>query len=123
MFSCIFYISDQNKSQEICDIIISEHPFSMSYFPDKYRFQQMCDEAVDNCLAALKFVLDLFVASKMIKILFTSFYPNGNIFYFNEDSGSVVFTCNGMGIFNIDLNNINFDDTSYDEHDPDTKKS
>ena len=25
-----------------------------------------------------------------------------------------------MGILNIDLNNINLDDTSYDEHNPDT---
>ena len=27
----------------------------------------MCDEAVDGCLAALKFVPDQFVTSKMIK--------------------------------------------------------
>ena len=30
------------------------------------------------------------------------------------------FTCNGMGILNIDLNNINLDDTNYNEADPDT---
>ena len=41
------------------------------------------------------------------------------ILYFNEDSDNVVFTCNEMGIFNIDLNNIIFDDTNYDEDDPD----
>ena len=27
----------------------------------------MCDEAVDDCLAALKFIPDWFVASKMLK--------------------------------------------------------
>ena len=27
----------------------------------------MCDEAVDDCLAALKFISDCFVTSKMIK--------------------------------------------------------
>ena len=32
--------------------------------------------------------------------------------YFNEDSGNVVFSCNEMGILNIDLN--------FDEDDPDT---
>ena len=56
----------------------------------------------------------------MIKILFTAFYADENILYFNEDSGNVVFTCNGTGILNIDLNNINLDDTNYDEDDPDT---
>ena len=82
----------------------------------------MCDEAVDDCLAALKFVPDWFVTGKIIKILFTAFYADENILYFNEDSGNVVmeFTCNGMGILNIDLNNINLDDTNYDEADPDT---
>ena len=42
------------------------------------------------------------------------------ILYFNEDSGSVVFICNGIGILSIDLNNSNLDDTNYDEDDPDT---
>ena len=80
----------------------------------------MCDETVDDCLAALKFVYDWFVTSKMIKtLLFTAFYADENIRYFNEDSGIVVFTCNGMGILNIYLNNVNFDDTNYDEDDPD----
>ena len=56
----------------------------------------------------------------MIKILFTAFYVDENILYFNEDSGNVVFTCDGMSILNIDLNNINPDDTNYDKDDPDT---
>ena len=29
--------------------------------------------------------------------------------YFNEDSGNVAFSCNEMGILNIDLNSINLD--------------
>ena len=80
----------------------------------------MCDKVVDDCLAALKFVPDWFVTSKMIKILFTSLYADENILYFNEDSGNVIFICKGMDILNIGLNNINFDDTSYDEDDADT---
>ena len=75
----------------------------------------MCDEAVDDCLAALKFVPDWFVITKMIKILFTAFYADENVLYFNEDSGNVVLTCNEMGILNIDLNNVNLDDTNYHE--------
>ena len=45
-------------------------------------------------------------------------YADEYILYFNEGSGNAVFNCNGMGI--IDLNNINLDDTRYDEDDSDT---
>ena len=55
----------------------------------------------------------------MIKIVFTDFYTDESILYFNEDSGNVVITCNGMGIFDTDLNNINLDDTNYDKDNPD----
>ena len=55
----------------------------------------------------------------MIKIVFTDFYTDESILYFNEDSGNVVITCNGMGIFDIDLNNINLDETNYDKDNPD----
>ena len=42
-----------------------------------------------------------------------------NIFYFNEDSGNVVFSCDEMGILNIYLNNINLGN-NFDEDDPET---
>ena len=42
----------------MCDKVISEDPFSIRYFPDQYKTKQMCDEAVDDCLAALEFVPD-----------------------------------------------------------------
>ena len=31
---CVFYISDQNKTQEMCYRIISDDPYSIRYFPD-----------------------------------------------------------------------------------------
>ena len=46
-------------------------------------------------------------------------YSDENILYFDEDSGNVVFNCNGMGILNIDLNNINLDN-HFDEDNRDT---
>ena len=67
----------------------------------------------------MKLILDWFVTSKTIKKPFTALCADENILYFNEDSGNVVFTCNGMGILNIDLNNINLNNTNYDEDDPD----
>ena len=54
----------------------------------------MCDKAVDDCLAALKFVPDWFVTSKMIKKLFTALYADENIIYFDEDFGNVISNCN-----------------------------
>ena len=54
----------------------------------------MCDEAVDDSLAALKLILDWFVTSKMNKKLFTALYVAENIPYLNEDSGAVELSYN-----------------------------
>ena len=113
-------IANQYKTQEICNSIICVDPFSIRYVPDQYKTQQMYDKAVDFCLATLKFVPDWFVTSNMIKNLFTALYAEENILYFNEDPDNVIFNCNGMGILNMDLNNINLEDTNYEEDDPDT---
>ena len=51
------------------DRAISEGPFMLVYCPDKCETQRMCDEAVDDCLPALKLIPDWFVTSKMIKKL------------------------------------------------------
>ena len=61
----------------------------------------MCDEAVDDSPAALKLILNWFVASKMTENLYTDLYTDENILYFNEDSGDVVFSCNEMSSLNI----------------------
>ena len=79
----------------------------------------MPDEAVDYSIATFKLIPDWSVTRKMIKKLFTATYAHENIVYFNKDSGNVLFHCNGMGILNIDLNNINLDN-NFDEDDPGT---
>ena len=112
-------IPDHYKNREIGVTVFSEDHSLIVYCPDKYKTQRMCDEAVDDCLAALKLVPDWFVISKMIKNLFTALYAEENVLYVNEGSGDAVFNCNGMGILNVDLNNINFDN-NFDEDDPGT---
>ena len=67
----------------------------------------------------MKLIPDWFVTSKMIKKHFNVFYADENILYFNEGSGDVIFYCNEMGIFSIDLNNIDLDN-DFDGNDPDT---
>ena len=63
----------------MCDRVVSEDPFLIVYCLDKYKTQKMCDEAVDDCLAAMKFIPDWFCTSKMIKKLFAALYADGNI--------------------------------------------
>ena len=82
--------------------------------------QKMYDEAVDDCLAALKFIPNMFVTSKIITKLLTALYADDNILYFKEYSGNARFCCNEMGILDIDLNKINLGETNYDEHYPET---
>ena len=50
----------------MCDKIVSDDPFLIVYCPDEDKSQRVCDEAVDDCLAVLKFIPDWFVTSKMI---------------------------------------------------------
>ena len=50
-----------------------------------------------------------FASNKMIKELFTTLNANENILYLNEDSSSVIFSCNEIDILNMNLNDINLD--------------
>ena len=63
----------------------------------------MCDETVDDCLTALKFIPDWFVTSKMIK--------------------NFLLLCTQMTTYSfflsINLSNI-YLDNNFDENDPDT---
>ena len=129
----IKYVPKCYKTQEMCNkadhkcllhlilFLIKKYvAFLIVCCPDKYKTQRMCDKAVDDCLAALKFISEWFVTSKRIKIFFTALHADDNILYFNEDSDNAVFSCNEMGILNINLNNINLDDTNYHEDSPET---
>ena len=61
------FVPDWYKTQKKCGRVVYENPFLVVYCPNKYISQKMCDEAVDDCLAALKFFPGWFVASKTIK--------------------------------------------------------
>ena len=55
----------------------------------------------------MKIFPDWFVANETIKKLSTALYADDDILYFNEECGNVVFSCKEIGIFNIDLHDIN----------------
>ena len=78
----------------------------------------MCNEDVDDFLAAFKLVPDWFVTSKMNKKNYTALYADDHILFSDEDSGGVTFCCNEVGILSVNLNNINLDNT-FHEDDPD----
>ena len=46
----------------------------LKFCPDKYKTQEMCDEAVDSCLLALKFVPDWFVMNKVVEKLHSALF-------------------------------------------------
>ena len=79
----------------------------------------MCNKAINDFLRALKLVPDGLFTSKMIKNLHTALYADENVLFFDEYSGDATF-CNQMDILSADLNNINLDDTNYDEDDHET---
>ena len=68
----------------------------------------MCDEAVDDSLATMKLIPGWSVTSKMIN--FSLFCMQMKIYSMVKILIVLyIFNCNGMGMLNIDLNNINLD--------------
>ena len=61
------------------DSVVFEDLFLIRVVPDQYKTQQMCDKAVNDCLAGMKLVPDLFATSQMI--LFTTLYTGENILF------------------------------------------
>ena len=53
----------------------------------------------------------------MIKKLYTPFYADENVLYFNEDSAYLAFSYYEVSVLDIDLNNSNLDNT-FDEDNP-----
>ena len=106
-------------------VINVENGGTLNYVPDCYKIKKCVIKQLITTLMlqnlflnAMKLIPDWFDTNKMIKKLFTV-YADENILYFDENSGNVVFNCNGMGIINIELNNINIDN-NFDENDPGT---
>ena len=117
MYLIIFLIHIQLKK---CVTIISENLSSVRYVPDEYKTQQIVDKAADDCLTSLKFLRDWFVTSIMIKnflLICTVMKIYSTLMKILPMSYFLAMKC---VLIIIDLNDINLDDTSYKEDDPDT---
>ena len=94
MFFVFDSIPNQFITQEICNIIVFYILFNSK--TERYKTQKMCDEAVDDCLAALEFIHDWLATSKMIKKLYAALYADDGLFFVDGDSGNVTSSCNKM---------------------------
>ena len=99
-------------------LVVTLYPFLIVYCSDKYKFQKLCDEGVNDCLAVLN-IYSWLVCYKLnyYKTLYC-FVCRCCLLFFYEDSDNVPLCCNEMGILSVNLHNINLD--NFDEGDPDT---
>ena len=105
----------------MCDSVGCEDPFMIVYCPDIYKTQRMCDQTIDDCLAALNFISNQFVTSKMLRKFDKVLLAADKILVFNEDFNKVTFIANQRHILAVDLDKINLDnDKKFAEDDPDT---
>ena len=79
------------KTQEMCDEVISEDPFTRIYCTDRYKTQKMCDEAVDDCLAALKFIPNWLVRSKLLEKFEDALLANDDILFLDKNFSKLLF--------------------------------
>ena len=78
-------IHDRYITHKFCDKVVSEDPFMLKYFPEKYKTQEMCEKAVD-CFLAFKFVPDWLVKNKMIEKLQSAIFFYEYIIFGDLDS-------------------------------------
>ena len=75
----------------------------------------MCDEAVDDCLAALKIIP---VLLQMLEKFDNALHVNDDIIFYNEDFDKSTFIAYQKHILTVDIKKNNLDNNS-DENDPD----
>ena len=94
----------------MCPRVFSNNPFIIIYCPGRYKTLKMCDESVDDCLAALKFIPDWFVPNKMLEKFHDDLPANDDILFFNEDFNKITIFVNQMDILAVDLYEIKLEE-------------
>ena len=115
-------VTDWYKTQKMCYKVISNDPFMLKYCLDWYKTHKICHKAVNHFLSALKFAPDWFVTSKMIKDILNALFSNDYIIFVNEDSNYVTFLGGETGFFSVGLDKINLGNVNFDEDDPETNR-
>ena len=85
----LFFVfhSERYKAKQMFDRVVSKNPFMLVYCHSKT--QKICNEAVDGCAKALKFIPDWFVTMKMLEMFHEMLeifhHTNDEIIIFDED--------------------------------------
>ena len=74
-------VPDKNKANGIRSLVLSLYFVFIVCCHYQYVTQEMCDETVNDSLAALKLILNWFVTNKRIKNLFTALHADENILF------------------------------------------
>ena len=124
--------------KKMCDKVITTHSSTTTYVPDRFKTQEMCDKVVDRYFFVFDSVpdqpktqemFDRFVSEESYLIVYcpdryktdaSASYADETIIYFNKNFGAVKFCCNEMGILSADVNDVDLEDSNYDESDPET---
>ena len=81
----------------------------------------MCDQAVVDCLAALKFIRDWFVTTIMLEKYHYTLLVNDDTLFSNKDHNKVTFVSNESYVFVVDFDEINIGErNNFDEDSLDT---
>ena len=67
--------------------------FLCQYIVNGYKTERMCDEAIADCLAALKFIHGWFFTSKILEKTDNALYSNDDTLFYNEDFDKVNIYC------------------------------
>ena len=77
----------------MCDKAICKELFMLKYCLDTYKTQEMCDEALDSYLVAIKLAPDWFVTSEIMLYSY-----NDDVVFGDIDSDIVTFFSNDVGL-------------------------
>ena len=107
-------------THKICDKVLFKEPFTLKYYPDRYKPQKICDKAVSFYLLALKCVSDQFALSKMIEKLDDAVFSDDYTILNDTDFDIVTFFSNDVGLNSKKLKNVNLGDDNFGNSDPKT---
>ena len=62
-------VPDRYKTQEMCDQAVSNDPFTLTHYLHIYKTQEMCHKAVDDFKPALKFIPNWFLNNDIVEHL------------------------------------------------------
>ena len=78
-FFVFVFIPDWYKTPVMCERVVSEDYFLIVYCINK--IQRLYDQAIDDCLAALKFIPNWFVKNKMLEKFYIALLANDDILF------------------------------------------